>query len=246
MRYWLSLLIILAAVLVGCNGNDDDEDDTPPDAQTLITEAAQNLDQAQSFRLLLRQEGAPTEIEVGLPDELSLVIVFQNAEAFFVSPDRIQATVSVGISDATQEINIVVVEDRQYVNHGLLTGGEWQQLRFAQGFEASDLQSPDNGIGAALMSMTNLEYVGTAEVSGGIETYHLRGTVDANKIRSVTVGLMATEEGDIGMDVYVRRQGTRRVARLELDEPTADGEVKHWVIEFDRYDNVPEIQEPES
>ncbi len=248
MRRWLSLLIILlAAMLFACNG-DDDEDETPPDAQGLITEAAQNFNQASSFRLELRQDGVPTKMDVALSDDLVTSITVQRAEAFFVSPDRVRARVSVSQeSDATIDIDLVVVEDRQYIGGPLISlfldGDEWLATQFAADFEAGDLQSPENGIGAALLAMQNIEYVGTADVSGGVPVYHVRGTVSAEKVRSVTVGLMATEAGEVGIDVYIRRQGTRHVAQIELEEPTPEGN-KTWIIQFNQYDDTFVIEEP--
>jgi hypothetical protein len=232
--------MLLVIVLTACNGDDKDNDDeNPPDAQNLITEASTNLDEAKSYQLEIRQEGEPTVIT-----DSPFLITFQNAQAVYSSPNRVRAKVSVGIEDVTQEVLVTVIEDRQYVNHALLTGSQWQPMEFAPGFRANDLQSETNGIGNALLTIVEPEYVGTAEVSGGVKAYHIHGKVSAAKIKSVTVGLMASEEGDIDIDIYLR-QSDKRVAQIILHEPTTTGEFKTWTIDFAAYNQSFDIQEPE-
>ncbi|NDJ85470.1 MAG: LppX_LprAFG lipoprotein [Chloroflexi bacterium] len=239
VKLWSLLLLIVVMVLGACNGEDGDEE-SPPEPQELLTEAAQSLNEAESFRLGIRHEGPSTEIDAG-----EFVVIFNNATAFFVSPDRVWAKVSVAIGDLTQEVEVIAIEDRQYINNSFLTGGEWQAEVFAQGFQPSDLQSDEKGIGSALLSMDDAELLGREEIAGGVAVYHLRGTVDAQKVRSVTVGLMASDQGAIETEVYIRRDDTRRVARIVLKEPTETDEVKIWTIDFDSYNRDFEIEEPD-
>lgn len=243
-RTWSVLLLILVAgLLVACDRDKKDEDDTPPDAQALLSKAAESINTAESFRLELRQEGVPTLIETTLLE--NIVITFTSAQAYFVQPDRVQAVVTVAFGDAAQEVELVVVQDRQYLKHGLLTQGEWSQQDIAPGFQPADLQSPEKGIGGALLAIQNLEYVDEEELDG-VPVYHLRGVVAAERVRSVTVGLMASQAGNVDIDVYVRRDDTGRVAKIVLKEPATEPDTfTTWSISFDSYNQEFEIEEPQ-
>lgn len=237
-------LLLMLLVLAACNGNGD-EDETPPDSQALLTEAATNINAAESFRFEVRQSGAPTYFSFeGFED---LEISLNSANATFESPNSVLATISVLIGGQTQDIAVIAVENRQYYKHPLLTGGEWAQETLVSDFEPSDLLSAESGIGNALLSMRDVTYVGNTEVKS-VPVYHLRGVVDAELAQAVTFGLMDTATGDVQMDVYVRREGTRRLARIEIVEPSpTDAEEdlsKTWEIDFDRYNQETNIAEP--
>ncbi len=238
------VLIVLLFGLAACNGNNDQED-TPTDTQTLLSEAARNINEAESFRFEVRQSGAPTNFSFeGFED---LDITLNSATAVFKNPNSVRADISVGISGLTQKIAAIVVEDRQYYNHPILTGGEWQQETLVSGFEPANLLSNDSGIGNALLSMRDVTLIGNTEIEG-IDVYHLRGIVDAELARAVTFELMSTATGDIQIDVYIRREGTRRLSRIELIEPSPAGSEtdlsKTWEIDFEGYNQEVTITEP--
>lgn len=237
-------LLLMVLVLVACNGNGDD-DETPPDPQALLTEAAANVNEAESFRFEVRQSGAPTFFSFeGFED---IDISLNSANATFESPNSVLATISVLFGGQTQDIAVIAVEDRQYYKHPVLTGGDWTQETLVPDFQPADLLSAESGIGNALLSMRDVTYVGNSEVKG-VPVYHLRGVVDAELARAVTFGLMSTATGDVQMDVYVRREGARRVARIEIVEPALAGAEedlsKTWEIDFDRYNQETNIAEP--
>lgn len=238
---WLLLLVLVLGVMTACNSDDDDQATPPP--EDLMAQAADSLDKATSFRLIIRPQGAAVVINTGLIEE---GIELNKAEARFASPDKVRASVSVRIDAVTQEVQVVAISDRQYIQLPILTGDNWLVQDFAAGFMPEDLQSDENGIGAALRAMQDMEYVGTDEVSG-IPVYHIRGMVPAAKIRSVTVGLIGTQEGLVKTDVYIRRDDTNRVARIVVEEPAAneESEVTIWTIELDSYNQDVTITEPE-
>ena len=241
-----TLLLPVALVLASCSDPDDEQTETPPDPAELVQEAAGKIDQAESFRLELRQEGPPTHIR----NELGLDVTLNNADAIFVQPNRLRARVSVAIGQVTQDVQVVAVDDRQYANNLFLTNDEWQVMIFAANFSPQDLQSIENGIGTALRSMQNVELVGREDLDG-VSVYHLHGTVDAGRVRSVTVGLIRTAEGEIGLDVYIRTKDgfPARIVLEEPPDPNAEtDEPRVWNIDFTGYNNydASQIEEPEA
>lgn len=243
-RLWLVLVLLMAIVALIACGNSDEDDEAPEDVNAILNAAADELDNAESFQLVLQTSGAPTTFVFAGFD----AVIFNNATATFISPNTVKADLSVAIGASTQKGEIVAVEDRQYFNQPLITGGEWDAMELVPNFEPADLQSPETGIGSALRNMRDVEFIGNEEVNS-LAVHHIRGTVDAERVRSVTVGLMSTATGDIVIDIYVRRDGTNRVALIELEEPSPpDSEEdlsKTWEIEFRGYNQDYTINEPE-
>lgn len=245
-RSWfLLVLLIVLPVLVAC-GNGDEEDDSPEDVAALLNAAADELDNAESYQFVLRQSGAPTRFEFEGFEAID--ITFNDATATFISPNTVKADLSVSLDASTQKAEIIGVEDRQYFRQALITGGEWEQQNLVPSFQPADLQSEDAGIGSALRSMENAEFIGNEE-RDGIRVFHIRGQVPAERLNSVTVGLMSTRTGQITTDVYIRRDDTNRVAFIELEEPsppdTEDTLAKTWEIEFRGYNQDYTVNEPD-
>ncbi len=242
-KYWKFIAFLLIIMLLTACRSSDGEDDGPVDTQKLITKAASELNDAESFRLNI-QQGGPAPVVSEIAD---LTITFNGAQAVFVSPDQTSATISVGIDDLTEEITVIAVDAIQYMNHWLLTTGEWCQADFAIGFNPSDLQSAERGIGDALLSIENLEMVSNEEIEGGIAVYHLKGSVETERIRSVTVGMISSAEGNSDVDIYIRRDDTNRLARISINEVDAEADTSRiWTIDFIGYNQSYSVEEPQA
>ncbi|MBI5927907.1 MAG: LppX_LprAFG lipoprotein [Chloroflexi bacterium] len=250
MQNWWRKLTVVAGCLIlvvgiaACKDSSDDKKETPVDPAALMQDAASRIDQAQSFRLLLAQEGPATVID----NDLELAVTFNSADAIFVQPDRVFAKVSVSIEALTQEVQIIAVGENQYVNNRFLTNDQWLLMTFAHDFSPADLQSADQGIGNALRSAQNVQLVGEEDLDG-VPVYHLKAVVEANKVRSVTVGLIGSREGMTEIDIYIRTRD-KNLAQIRLNEPALlDAESQDptiWTISFAGYGNyeTEEIQEP--
>lgn len=227
----LAVCSLLIGLLVACNGEDDDA--PLPESQPLLHEAADNFEQASAFQMQLRQSGERPLIA----ETLGFSITFDRAEAVFVAPDRISALVNVVIDALTQELELIIIGDQQYAKNRFLTTGQWQVFPFATGFEAGDLQSPVDGIGAALRSITEATVQGRQDLDG-VEVYHLTGSVPADRVASVTVGLIGTTSGTLSVEVYVRTRDSY-LARIVITEPTTDDnpetEATVWTVDFTGY-----------
>lgn len=239
------ILIVSGGIFFLLTGDDPAISGELPEADPLMQTAATNLQEAETFQMEMRHEGTSTLIT----EFLGFKIFFDRATALFVQPDRISALVSVQIDSIIQDFDLIIIGDDHYGKNRALTQGQWESMVLARGFNGSDIQDDEYGINVALANIEELEMIGRADVEG-IPVYHLRGKVDAEHVRSVTVGLMGTAEGLIPIDVYVRVRDSYP-ARLILTEPRLDGEDNLdptiWTIDFVGYNrdgqavNAPEV-----
>ena len=244
-KYWklAGLLLFIIISLAACRSDKKDDDGKPLDTQALVSKAADELNNADSFRLNIQQVGPPPIVA----EIADLTITFESAQAIFVSPDRTSATIQIGIDDVKEDVSVIAINDIQFINHWLLTTGEWCQARFANGFNPADLQSSERGIGDALLSIKDLELVGHEEIEGGIPVYHLKGNVETERVRAVTVGMISSEEGDSAIDIYIRKDDTSRLARLVVNEVDAEDDTSRiWTIDFAGYNQSYSVEEPQA
>jgi hypothetical protein len=128
-----------------------------------------------------------------------------------------QAKVSVLLDDVTAEIDVIAVDQDQYLLHPVITLGKWEAIVFSENFNPRTLGEGEDSIAAALRSLEGIEYLGTEDLEG-VEVHHIRGQVDAVRVDAVTVSLIGTTTGKIKVDVYIRvRDGL--LERLVLEEP---------------------------
>lgn len=242
-RRLILLLCLLIGLLAACNGDDEGgEATTTTDPNELINSSAQKLQETTSFQLELTATGTPVVINlagIGMEDT---ELIFQRAEGTFVAPDKMQANVTVTLEEVGTEVQVIAVGADQYINHQLLTLGQWQQQTFAD-FNPADLVSAEQGIANAVRSMQNPTYVGEDDLDG-IEVHHIRGQIDASLVRSITVGLIGTETGNLNTDLYIRQQDGL-LERLVIEEPIEGGEPTIWTIGLYGYNDDYSIATPE-
>lgn len=245
----LAIVIIALAVLTfyivtreGSNSNEGLSISNDP--VELISDAAVNMDEASSFRLYLDYLNGPT-INLG-NDEITggVDVTFHSADAVYIQPDRLQAEVNVTYLATTDNIDLIAIEQQQYINHVVITNGQWQEATFTD-FQPGDLQSAAHGIGQVLQSMENLEYLGIEERDGS-DMYHLRGMVDAQAVRALTFGLISSN-GQITVDLYMWTQD-RYISEINLKEPVnPEADILQpglWRITFSQYDKTFNIERP--
>ncbi|MEL7672944.1 MAG: hypothetical protein AAGU78_04320, partial [Chloroflexota bacterium] len=78
---------------------------------------------------------------------------------------------------------------------------------------------------------------------------HLRGTIDARDVYSLTFGLMGTREGEMALDIYLLTDGNW-VEKIVMQEPLPAGaeegaEPTRWTINVLDYNQDITIAAPE-
>ncbi|MBZ0306806.1 MAG: LppX_LprAFG lipoprotein [Anaerolineae bacterium] len=242
---WILLSLILLLTLAACNGDVEEktEEATPVNAQTLISNAAAKIDEANTFELVLEVSGAPILLnaeEIGLNESLA----FRRAQGVFVAPDKLGGTVEIALEDIVTELEIILVGNQQFIKQAFITGGEWQEMTFSENFTPASLKG-ETGIANAIRSMQQVEYVGEKELDG-LAVYHIRGVVDAGLVKSITVGFIGTSQGNIQTDLYVRKDDGL-LEKLVLQEPLQEGAEAPttWTISLYNYNEEYTIEIPE-
>jgi hypothetical protein len=238
---WLAA-IFLALALAAC-GSDDGRDEPPPDPVALLTEAADNIRAAETFRLDVIQSGAPYLFSILIPGDEVAQVAFRRALAQYVAPDQLQASVRVILSSLPLDIDIYSRSDRQWFR---MLGSGWVYAEYAPGFNPETLIADDSGFQAALEALTELEYIGPETLEDGTPVYHLRGQAVGEHVTDLLVGLIEAE-GIVPVDVYVHRE-TRYPVRLVITQPETGGEDEQpttWTIDVYDIDAEPEITPPE-
>jgi hypothetical protein len=234
---WLAAFALLA----GCNGSASSPTATPTlDPLALVTEAADNIRSADTFRISVTQTGP----DYMLPTEYGTAI-FNSAIAQFVAPREMQANVRVRAAGLPIQIDVFSRGADQWYR-AIWTGNQWLNQPFQEGFNPETLVSEEAGFQSALDSLIELNYVGEATLESGANVYHLTATANGPDVTALLGGLIEPV-GEVIVDVYIDRE-TRQPVRFVIQEfnspyaatPEAGEESEPVVWTIDLYDiNAP-------
>jgi len=247
----LLCLITLVALLAGCGGSPEPTA-APLDPLALITEAADNIRAADTFRIDVAQEGPNYTIYTDYA-----AVFFRRATAQYVAPNEMQARIRVIALGLPIEIEVYSRGATQWYS-AIWTGDNWINQEFAPGFNPETLIAADTGFQSALAALIELDYVGEETLENGTPTYHITSRAQGDQVAALLAGLIAPV-GDVTVDVYVHRE-TRYPARFRITEynspyaetpepvPDTTPEIEPVVWIIDLYDiNAPaELTPPEA
>jgi len=249
IRVILALVTITATLLAACGNDDASKEDTLPEARPLLENAAAQIQSASSFGIEIDVDGYPVTIDVGdlgTFSDISLGVSY--ADGMFQAPDRLQADVDIFVGTLTAQIELVAIAFSHELRSDIITLGRWLYAEFIPGFSPASLQAADGGIAQALNSVTELTMIGKTDLDG-VDVYEMHGQVEAQKISSLTFGLIRTEEGLLSIDVYILTD-SKLVERVVLHEPApadaaTDATDTTWTITFKDYNADITIVAPE-
>ncbi len=169
-----------------------------------------------SAEFLIERGGAPVTIS-GLE--------FVSATGRYAAPDAAEALLEVKAGSTSARLGTVGIGPRVWLTDPLT--GRWSELEEGTGFNPATVFDPAEGWPAIL----------TTDLSGGVASqadgrYILRGTVAAERVATLTVGLVDPQPTEIE---FVIDPETRRLLEVRFDTVT-DGARSTWSIEIDEYD----------
>lgn len=236
----LTLITLVACFAAGCGGASSEP---PPDPLELVTTAAENIRQTETFRMLVERTGAPYYIETDLGS-----VIFRRATAQYVAPDTMEATVRLIAASVPTEVGIFSRGENQWYKNSILTGGRWFNAPFSPGFNPETLIAHETGFQASLRALIDLEYDGEVTLEDGSPTYHLTATANGPDVTALLAGLVDMP-GIVDVDVYIHREKLMPVRFVIIQPETAtEGEPEPTTWTIDIYDvNAPaQIDDPEA
>ncbi|MHB9150531.1 MAG: LppX_LprAFG lipoprotein [Thermoleophilia bacterium] len=223
------LVVVLPAVLpAGCSSGDDSSVDP---VQTL-KESAEAMKSLQSFHFTYevnKPENSPKS--QGL--EIARIV------GDVIADGNMRATIDLLQNDVPFQVAFVAVGATQYVQDP--TSQKWQSTPAA--FSPVGSLNLNKGTVQVLERIGDAKYVGTEDV-GGMQTYHLSGTVQAAEVAAIAGSTTAEEpfEGEVWIGVE-----DHFVRRIVVSGPATANEVEGTVrtIELSAFDEPLEIVPPQ-
>jgi hypothetical protein len=242
----LTLTISIAILITGCNGNKSKPQNLP-DAHSVIEQGAQQLQNAQSFSLEMQVSGYPVEIQLqGVEFPSDTPLLFKYAKGVFEAPDRIDASIQFGVGDVSTTAELIALDGEHYFRSDLLTANQWIKGELIPGYSPASLLSETGGVAHALNAITDLQMVGKEDLEG-LNVFHLRGSIQAGDVHTLTFGLIRTQSGTIKIEVYVEVDN-QRIAQISISDPPPtdanSSEPTIWQINFTAYNQDVSITPP--
>lgn len=236
----LGFLVFFFLFLVACSGETATE--PPPDPLALVTEAGDNIRASETFRMEVLSSGAPYAVQT----DFGADVFFRQARAQYVAPDTMQGNVRLIVAGIPADVDIFSRGDEQWYRNTVLTGGEWLNQPFAQGFNPQALIADDTGFQAALNSLIDLEYVGETNLEDDTPVHHLKGTADGGDISALLAGIIVVQ-GNTEVDVYIDREQrvpVRFVIRLPETITEDEPEPTTWTVDVYDINAEPQLDAP--
>ena len=206
--------------------------------ETIVDNSATYMRSLDGFAFKLDRSGAPVYVDQ------SGVIAFRSAEGFFVSPDKVQATVKVIAPAIVAEVSVIGIGDLEWETN--IFSGEWALVPPEYAFQPAVLFDPVGGIQQALEDyLFDAEMLGLDELEEqpGLTLYHLRGAMGGANVHELTVGLI--DEQLLEIELWIA-PGTFELHRALIFDPPNVGaeEGTTWQFDFWDFDKVIAIVPP--
>ncbi|MBN2083669.1 MAG: LppX_LprAFG lipoprotein [Anaerolineales bacterium] len=197
---------------------------TPSPAQILFKAGAAMLDM-ESARFTLLRDGAPIVLDAATG------MSFTQAAGEYQAPDRVHATVKVGLMGTVLEIQIYWLPEGVFILNPLTQ--QFETASMDLGIDGAAIFKADGMPAVLATGIENPERVGFEDIEG-VATIHISGESDGATLAPLTAG--ALKGGTLyPVDVWVDRS-TFVPVRVHVTEPDGSG----WLI--DLYDIDTEIE----
>jgi len=200
-----------------------------PTPEELLDRAAGAMLAMTSAKFKLTREGEPATLDP------SLGLTFSEANGEYQAPDRVEATIKVGLLGNVVEIQMLWLPEGDFMTNPLTQ--TFLPTPPELSFDVAALFAPE-GFPAVLQDgIQRAEFVASESLEG-FETDHLRGEADGATLAPLTAGAL-TPGILYPVDVWIET-ATGNVLRVHITEPNANG----WLIELFDIDVPVEISTP--
>ena len=212
---------MLAFTLVACGGEESGPT-LAPDVDVIVDAAAETMGTVDTVRFDIERSGAIVYID---PLE---TLEFVSGEGRFEGPTSAEAVVVVAVGGLKVQVGAVAVDGEIWVTNPVT--GDWEPTPEGYAFDPAALFDPEIGFRPLLAELSGRELVGLEE-RGGNELYHVTGLAGAERVSTVTAGLVQGQ--DVTVDLWLDPvDGAVREAEFSTVTGT---EPTDWRITFDDY-----------
>ena len=231
------VLTVFALIVASCGGTPATTTTTiPADAGAIIAAAAEAMSNVEAVRFTIERDGAPVFIDLG--ETLGNLLEFKGAEGRFAKPNSADALVTVNVGGFNTQVGALAVDGQIWLS--FLTG-EWQPAPASYKFDPASLFDPNQGFRQLFVDgLTNVTLLGE-EARDGVDTYHIRGRANAERVEAITATLVKNQAVDL--DAWIDRTTGQLVDAFfttQVTEGTAE-----WTMTFRQYGAEVTIAEPD-
>lgn len=230
------LLAALALLLAAC-GSPAEPTPVPtptPTPRELSAAIGRATQAAQSVHFAIAVTGRP------VPIDATGLTVLNGIEGDLRRPDGVLAVLDVTIGGGVAEIRTVSLDGQQYITNPITR--QWQCLAPGAAFDPAVLFAPDRGIEYLLQEgFSDITLLGTEELDGR-PSYHLRGTLPAEELQAISLGLLGA--GPVTADLWADQETLRATRLVLVDTATDQANPTTWTIDFSDYDKTVEVRAP--
>lgn len=230
--------LALAAVLViaACGSSGDSEPTAPTipaDATSIVAASATAMGATESVRFELRRTGAPVYI-----DQLEQ-LALNSVVGQFTVPGSAQAVLEVEVNGGLiSELGAIALDDEIWLSNPIT--GTFEPLPAGIDLDPSLFFDPQGGWQPLMEGLTEVELVGT-EQRDGADRYHITATAPADRVETITAGLVRDQ--DVGIEFWIQPV-TGHVRSVEFTT-SVDGDDVEWRLDLSDYGEDFDIQPPE-
>jgi LppX_LprAFG lipoprotein len=228
--------LVSCALLIGVScGSEATKEGTPlrADAETIIEAAATAMGSTTSVHFELKRSGAAVYIDQFESLALEKIV------GRYSGPSSVDAALTVTVDGSLKtKLGAVAIGDTVWLSNPVT--GKFETLPKGYDIDPSTFFDPDDGWQPLLAELQDVVLVGV-ENRGGGKRYHMTGVAPAERIESVTAGLVRDQ--DVAMDFWFHRD-TGLVSAAEFST-TFDGKTTKWVLELSQYGKSFTIKAPD-
>jgi len=200
-----------------------------PTPQERLDRGAQAMLEMQSAKFKLIREGEPAILDP------SVALTFSEASGAYQAPDRVEATIKVGLLGNVLEIQMLWLPEGDFMTNPLTQ--TFLPTPPELSFDVAALFSPEGFPQVLREGIQQAEFVASESLEGS-EVDHLRGEADGATLAPLTAGALVP--GILyPVDVWME-SASGNVLRVHITEPNDNG----WLIDLFDIDVPVEISTP--
>lgn len=235
----LAYLIVGSVIATACSSGGGDAAEVldgpllDTDVVTLQTEIASAMGAVTSVRFEVERDEAPVFIDQA--ESISL----NNILGTFEVPGSANAILGVTVNDSLNtELGAIAIDEEVWLTNPVT--GQFETLPPGFDIDPSLFFDPVNGWQPLIADLTDMTFVAQVDRDGATR-YQLTGTAPAERMQSITAGLVRGQ--DVDLDIWVHPV-TAEVSELEFNT-TFNSATSAWSITLSEYGEDFDISPPD-